>query len=53
MRISIPLWFGTLKVKQYKHLRRDERRGEVPMRQIGSHYVIWRRRTRQTRATDA
>lgn len=42
--VRIPLFFGTLKVKSARHMRRDEWRGEVPVRRFGELCVIWRPR---------
>ena len=42
--IRIPLFFGQLKVKRSRHLRRDERHGEVPVWRVGNVCVIWRPR---------
>jgi hypothetical protein len=41
--IRIPL-FGQLKVKNSRHLRRDERHGEVPVWCVGNTCVVWRPR---------
>jgi len=42
--IRIPLFFGQLKVKNSRHLRRDERNREVPVWRIGNLCVVWRPR---------
>lgn len=42
--IRIPLYFGRLKVKKTRHLRRDERLREVPVWRVGSVCVVWRPR---------
>ena len=39
VRVSLP--FGILKIKASRHLRENERRGMVPVRQIGSLYFVW------------
>jgi len=39
VRVSLP--FGVLKIKASRHLRDNERRGMVPVRQIGSLYFVW------------
>lgn len=43
MRIRIPLIGGTLKVKDYRHLRQSERDGRVPVVRIGKIYFVWSR----------
>ncbi|WP_287253099.1 hypothetical protein [Mesorhizobium sp.] len=39
IRIKVP--GGTLKIKTYRELRTRERDRRVPVRKIGSMYLIW------------
>ncbi|MER9471104.1 hypothetical protein [Mesorhizobium sp. M0520] len=39
LRIRVP--GGTLKIKTYRELRAPERDRRVPVRKIGSLYLIW------------
>ena len=42
--IRVPLFFGTLKVKPRRHLRREEATGQIPVLRLGSTYITWRPR---------
>ena len=39
--IRLSLWFGVLKFKHKRHLRRAERHGEVPILRLGSYCIVW------------
>ncbi|CCV14968.1 hypothetical protein MESS4_720082 [Mesorhizobium sp. STM 4661] len=41
MTIRIRLPGGTLKIKKKDELRRREQKREVPVWQIGDHFIIW------------
>jgi len=41
MHIRINLLAGTLKIKDYRHLRQSERDGKVSVRKIGPVYFVW------------
>ena len=40
--VRLPLFFGTLKIKPRRHLRRDEISRKIRVMKIGSVYVTWR-----------
>ena len=44
--VHVPLWFGMLKIKSARKLRRDERHGDVPVWRVGNMCFVWRGRTR-------
>jgi hypothetical protein len=40
--VRLPLFFGTLKIKPRRHLRRDEISRKIRVMKLGSIYVTWR-----------
>ncbi len=40
--LRIPLPRGTLKVKNFWHLRSEEREEKVPVLRVGRLYFVWR-----------
>jgi hypothetical protein len=40
--VRLPLFFGTLKIKPKRHLRREEIHRKIPMVRIGGAYFVWR-----------
>ena len=47
----LPLYFGTLKIKSRRHLRREEMHGRVPVLKIGRTYFVWKPRASRKRPT--
>jgi hypothetical protein len=43
--IRLRLFFGTLKIKPRRQLRREELNREIPVKKIGWVYVTWRPRS--------
>ncbi len=42
--VRLPLFFGTLKIKPRRQLRREELSRKIPVKKVGSLYFTWRPR---------
>ena len=51
--LRLPLFFGTLKIKPRRHLRREEIHRTVPVVKIGNAYFVWKSHAPRRRSQGA